>query len=73
MENIRYTEGFVVWSCEGVGRYLHYYPNLASVTLRHNDIIDSSLWTLTRCQQNLSRNGGGGANLLVGRRGGQIV
>ena len=42
-ENIRHTEGSLVWSCEAVGRNLHYYPALASGPLRQNDVIASPI------------------------------
>ena len=43
VENIRHTEGSLVWSCEAVGRNLHYYPALDSGPLRHNDVIASPI------------------------------
>jgi hypothetical protein len=43
VENMRDSEGSLVWSFEAVGRNLHYYPALVSGTLRHNDVTASPI------------------------------
>ena len=74
VENTLHTEGSVVWSCEAVGRYLHYYLDLASWPLRHNDITASHVSfipfdTDTVSTKLVQKWEGGGGNLLVGGRG----
>ena len=61
MENIRHTEGSLVWSFESVGRNLH-YPVLASGPLCHNDIKDTDKLSKISCPAL-------GTNFIVGGRG----